>query len=635
MKIAVLISSLIFDSQKAFMKGIERRVRDYKDVCHVFGCNVNVDENDRYNKGEYAIYTLPDLSKYDGIVYVKNTFQFEPGDTSMDERIKASGVPCICIDSPSDDYINILSKEGEIMETIVDHLVEVHDCKRIGFVGGVANTEDTALRFDGLCKALKKHGLEFDEKYRCDGNFQFFSGVEAVDYFMNLPDGLPDAIACANDEMAIGMAVEFKKRGVKIPKNLKITGVDFDSISRIYYPRLTTVKRQQYQKGVAAVTAIHEIENHTKGERILMDVQLACGETCGCKPELPPMDPNTTNALATDKYVATELEQFTKRMSAETMDVIDYKTLVDRIKAYTVKMKPEELYLCINDYKHQKIDYNDYVASSARYLDSNASTEYTDVVISSIECIDGKIVDNGDNKTFNKSDLMPPVAEGGRPGATYYFFPIHYLNRNYGYVVSGRAGDLVRNDFVTNWISATSVSLENVRKKTMLVDLIETLDEMWTCDTLTGIKNRAGFKIQSEPVVEKCISLKQPVGIAFMDADGLKKINDEYGHEAGDDLIKGIASVIKGMGDDSSVFMRYGGDEFVVLLPDCDDKKAGEWVSDFNGKLNEFSKNASKAYAYQASVGYATKVLSDKAELDSLIEQADFAMYEVKKAKNN
>lgn len=57
------------------MKGIERRVRDYKDVCHVFGCNVNVDENDRYNKGEYAIYTLPDLSKYDGIVYVKNTFQ--------------------------------------------------------------------------------------------------------------------------------------------------------------------------------------------------------------------------------------------------------------------------------------------------------------------------------------------------------------------------------------------------------------------------------------------------------------------------------------------------------------------------------------------------------------------------------
>lgn len=632
MKIAVLISSLIFDSQKAFMKGIERRVRDYKDVCHVFGCNVNIEESDRYNKGEYAIYSLPDLSTYDGIVYVKNTFQFEPGDTSMDERIKASGVPCVCIDSPSDDYINILSKEGEIMETIVDHLVEVHDCKKIGFVGGIVNTEDTALRFEGLCKALQKHGLSFDEKYKYDGNYQFFSGVEAADYFMSLEEGLPDAIACANDEMAIGMAVEFKKRGVKVPKNLKITGVDFDSISRIYYPRLTTVKRQQYQKGVAAVTTLHEIDNHTKGERIVMDVQLACGETCGCKPELPAMDPNVTNALATDKYVAIELEQFTKRMSAETMDVIDYKTLVEKIKAYTVKMNPEELYLCINTYTHKKIDYEDYVASSARFLDKNLSTEYTDEIISSIECIDGKIVDDGENRTFSKKDLMPPVANGGREGSTYYFFPVHYLNRNYGYVIAGRAGDLVRNDFVTNWIAATSVSLENVRKKTMLVDLIDTLDDMWTNDTLTGINNRAGFGICTEKIVADSIDNKKPVGIVFMDADGLKKINDEYGHEAGDNLIKGVAKVLSEVSKESSVFMRYGGDEFVVLLPDCDDKKAKDYIEDFKQALKAYSDNMSTPYSYDASVGYAIGVLEDKSDLDSLIRKADFAMYEQKKA---
>ena len=75
MKIAVLICSLVFDSQKAFMKGIERRIRDWGDVCTVFCCHVNVSGNDSFTRGEYSVFDLPDLTSFDGIIFVRNTFQ--------------------------------------------------------------------------------------------------------------------------------------------------------------------------------------------------------------------------------------------------------------------------------------------------------------------------------------------------------------------------------------------------------------------------------------------------------------------------------------------------------------------------------------------------------------------------------
>ena len=114
MKIAVLICSLVFDSQKAFMKGIERKVRDYKDVCSVFCCHVNVASNEAYLKGEYSIFDLPDLSSFDGIVFVKNTFTNTEYREKLTKQISEFGIPCVCIDDYSPEFVNILSDKKKI-----------------------------------------------------------------------------------------------------------------------------------------------------------------------------------------------------------------------------------------------------------------------------------------------------------------------------------------------------------------------------------------------------------------------------------------------------------------------------------------------------------------------------------------
>ncbi|MBQ9863390.1 MAG: hypothetical protein IJM28_05730, partial [Lachnospiraceae bacterium] len=177
MRIAVLICSLVFDSQKAFMKGIERRIRDWGDICSVFCCHVNIAGTDKYGKGEYSIFDLPDLSKFDGVVFVRNTFQNSEAEACLVNRILSAGTPCVCVDSYTPEFVNIMSDERGLMEEVTKHLIEVHDCKKIYFLGGQTASSDTSLRFEGFKTALKNADLEFKDTWRIDGNFEYSSGV--------------------------------------------------------------------------------------------------------------------------------------------------------------------------------------------------------------------------------------------------------------------------------------------------------------------------------------------------------------------------------------------------------------------------------------------------------------------------
>lgn len=638
MRIAVLVCSLVFDSQKAFMKGIERRVRDWNDVCSVFCCHVNIAGNSTYVRGEYSIFDLPDFSEFDGIIFVRNTFQNSVGVEALSKRIINSGVPCICVDSYHPDFINIMSDERSLMEEVTRHLVEVHNAKRLYFLGGFEDSSDSVLRFRGFMDVLEKNNLEFKDEWKYNGNYEYSSGVEAADYFLNIDSTLPDAVVCCNDEMAVGLISEFKRRGIKVPKDVRVTGIDYDSVSRVYSPRITTGKRQQYQKGVTAINIIHELSSYSKGQTITQPINLFCGETCGCRPDEDiRSDVPTVNSLAVDRYFQSQLTQSIKRMTADLMGKRDYAALLDGLKQYACELKADELYLCMNVRPEFHIDYSDY-ASALSLIDRDNQEDYSDEMMTAVTVFKGESPKDETREHFSRRDLFPPVAKGGKPGGTYYFFPIHYMNRNFGYAILGTSGELIRNDFFPNWCTNASNALENNRKRDVMVQMISTLDRMWIYDTLTGIYNRAGFFKLSEPILSECVEKKIPVCVIFMDVDGLKDVNDKYGHDEGDVLIKTIADILKDNKKHGEIIMRYGGDEFVLLAAGYDDEAAGEFVSKVETAMNRFNSTGEKPYDIEASIGYCITLLNDIVELNDLIENADHEMYKkkyVKKALRN
>lgn len=627
MKIAVLVCGLIFDSQKALMKGIERKVRDLKDTCSVFCCHGNIAANDDFKSGEYQIFDLPNLSDFDGIIFVKNTFAQPQLEAELVAKIEASNVPTVCIDRYDEHFVNIATDEEGSIYALMEHMIKEHDCKKFYFVRGHLGGSDNKIREGGIRKALRDNGLDMKDEWFFDGNYEYRSGIQAANYFHNLDEKMADCIMCCNDQMAVAVCMELKRLGYKIPRDVKVTGVDFDFVSRVVTPKLTTVKRQQYQKGTKSVEILHNFDKYEKGTLINLPIVLSIGETCGCRNK-EEKHTDIDDTLAIDRYEQVELNQTVKFMTVDFMSTPNYSSLISQMCSYAYRMKPKELYLNLNIKEEDEFEYS---AFAERLRSTDVKSGFTEKVQNIISCQNSSPAYAGE--VFESKDLYPPVSNGGRPGVTYYFFPIHFQSRTFGYAIIGESGELVRNDFFPNWATICSNALENIRKTKIMEEMISTLDKMWVYDTLTGIYNRAGFFKMSEPILEDCIKNNKKLCVVFLDVDGLKDINDNLGHDQGDILIKETANVMKAVKKHGEIIMRYGGDEFVLLTSDYDEAKADACLAAIEAEMDRINKEGGHPFEIEASAGYFITSVHDKEEINDIIEKADQEMYKKKYIK--
>ena len=156
----------------------------------------------------------------------------------------------------------------------------------------------------------------------------------------------------------------------------------------------------------------------------------------------------------------------------------------------------------------------------------------------------------------------------------------------------------------------------------------EDLARLATVDELTGLRNRRGFLAVAEPLARMAERNQRDIALLYIDLDNLKRINDELGHMAGDQALIALADLLRGTFRESDVLARLGGDEFVVLLPD-DGLQAKVWMD----RLRESADRDPRFTDLSFSVGVAMYEWEHFASIDTLIHQADAAMYKEKMAK--
>ncbi len=155
-------------------------------------------------------------------------------------------------------------------------------------------------------------------------------------------------------------------------------------------------------------------------------------------------------------------------------------------------------------------------------------------------------------------------------------------------------------------------------------EIEQKLQFMSSHDALTGLYNRSHFEAEFERIVK---AQKYPVTAIVADLDGLKQVNDTYGHEAGDHLIKCASEVLSSVFRADDVVARIGGDEFAILLSETDPKLSAELTARVREAERLFNFNSFSAQV-RMSLGSATAFNSN--EIASLLSEADKRMYENK-----
>lgn len=190
---------------------------------------------------------------------------------------------------------------------------------------------------------------------------------------------------------------------------------------------------------------------------------------------------------------------------------------------------------------------------------------------------------------------------------------------------------------------ATSIAMENVQIYSELEQRVhertaalekanEEIRQLSLTDDLTGLNNRRGFHLLGDAALLAARTHGHECALAFLDVDGLKRVNDEIGHDAGDSLIVDVASVLRETLGPSAIVARLGGDEFCVLLPEY-----GDGAATLNARLQDafrrFDARSERPYQVMTSVGVVEIPPTDISSLDDLLSRADELMYAQKKAK--
>ena len=154
-------------------------------------------------------------------------------------------------------------------------------------------------------------------------------------------------------------------------------------------------------------------------------------------------------------------------------------------------------------------------------------------------------------------------------------------------------------------------------------------------DDLTGVLNTRGFAIAATRAIGQSIRYNRPATLLMIDSDDLKAINDSHGHEMGNRLLRQIAQIAKSELRLTDVLARYGGDEFIVLLPETPPKGALIVAERIRAMMaNSPIEAAGQRIHCTLSIGAAT-FPDDGPSLDSLVARADRAMYHAKSSGKN
>jgi two-component system cell cycle response regulator len=180
---------------------------------------------------------------------------------------------------------------------------------------------------------------------------------------------------------------------------------------------------------------------------------------------------------------------------------------------------------------------------------------------------------------------------------------------------------LIDGEEVVLWVAS------NISERNKLENTLRSLSHT---DQLTGLLNRRGLAQDLTIHYENFVRHSLPTFIVMFDLDNLKQVNDAFGHHRGDELLKMVADICQERVRKSDMVCRYGGDEFVIVLPNIELSHASQFAerlrTSFQAKLLEYRVNNILA---TASIGVTSIKTTDKSYEDTL-KRADHALYQAK-----
>lgn len=628
--------ALITDGWKRYLTyawpaGIMQRIQETKEDVnlYIFNSSGNWNKDQGYNRAEYNIFNLPDFDEFDGIILELNNISSQPIFDEVIQRAKRANVPVVSIANELEDFYYVGIDNYSAMQQIIAHLYEAHGCEKFWFIMGPEDNYECGCRLRGMMDYAKEHNIAVTEDEIWHGAFDFQSGFFGFKSLWEKHKKIPDAIICANDNIAVAVCEAAAELGLQAPKDFRVTGFDNFDKAGFYSPSITTVSHIREEAGYHGMDILLRIWAGEKVPRhIYTDVEMLWQESCGCGKGSSRDLRQYLKIQIRNEVDGQEFEEEVLSMEAEMMQCNTVAEMMYCIPQCIPSLKCDAMYLVLDDH----INAYKKKAENSIYLDVAPSEEGF--------CVHGYPQKMQVTFAYEKDRKMDwekteihgifPMFDCPESGQDFLFLPLHFGEQTVGYVVIRNAVYLMEKQYLFKIMNALTRSMENLHKKEMLAYMNRRLSSLYIRDALTGIYNRMGYHQIGEEVFRISKENQRKLLILFADLDCLKYLNDTYGHEYGDKAICAVANALLKYSARDAIPARTGGDEFVLIQTYQSDEATEEMLQYIHKALEDEGRIQQLPVPLSISIGVAVTDPDSSVTLEEYVKAADAKMYEEK-----
>jgi signal transduction histidine kinase/DNA-binding LacI/PurR family transcriptional regulator/CheY-like chemotaxis protein len=240
-----------------------------------------------------VIYRMIDASTIDGLIIMGglNAWMDQAETDQFIQRFQ--GMPIVTTGIVLDGIPGVSVDNYHGMHEMVTHLVTVHNRRRIAFIRGQVNHQEAYDRYQAYLDVLQEHHIPFDPELVYQGNFKESGGVLGVKTLLDERHAIFDALVAASDNMAIGALKTLQSRGLRVPADVAIAGLNGEEQGLVINPPLTTAPLHFYEQAYqAARMVLTLLEGNAVPPKVILPTRLVLRQSCGCS------DPLVTHAKA-------------------------------------------------------------------------------------------------------------------------------------------------------------------------------------------------------------------------------------------------------------------------------------------------------------------------------------------------
>ena len=637
-RVAILVGQADEYYQAGFICGFEKQAFSYDwDVC-VFSMYQKYQNNTSRERGETSVFSMVPYEDLDGIVLMLDTLQ-TPGladcvEEAAHERAKC---PVISVDKESKYFFSVFPNHYEGMKQMVNHLIEEHGYKDIAFLTGKEWHPYSQERMKAYTDAMEEHGLEIKSCRQFYGDFWYTSGEDLGERLAKNRENMPEAVACANDCMAIGVCKALTENGIRVPEDIAVVGYDSTEEGRLSPKAVTSVRLPVEKFGAYTAEAIRTLAEGGRPEEFSCNGDVFIGSTCGCDGKSDYSSVAKRPIWDTNHSTNSVFSNF-NHLDDDLLLQNSLYGLVSTLFSYVYQLKGFESFnLCINDnwnqygiFASEPADENKNVIdgknTTVRGMDPkflNDPGRFFSLKMRNVmTCRPEKLNSNRiDMDSFFKRDTIIPRLDDDRSSPEAFIItPLHFDNMCFGYAVVSYSTPASYSENYRLWLRSVMRGLEVLRRQIRLKNENEKLESSLVRDPLTGLYNYKGFTQNEDGLLYRFKENgEENVRALAVDIKNLAKINDRDGRAAGDKAIIHLGKILQMSFDEGSVF-SFGNGEMIVLdgNDESGKKTLEESIAEARKQLAEFSIAQKYGEPVDFYYGYAEGKAEDGSSFEKI-----------------